>query len=43
MAKRKIKPPRNRRKTAKLKAKLKARVLRKKSKSPHGRRVKASG
>lgn len=30
---------RNRRKTAKLKAKLKARVKRKKRLSPHGRRI----
>ena len=38
MAKKNL-PPRNRRKTAKLKAKKKARVLRKKRLSPHGKRT----
>ena len=38
MAKKKNLPPRNRRKTAKLNAKKKARVLRKKRLSPHGKK-----
>lgn len=33
-------PPRNRRKTARLSAKKKHRVLRKKRKSPHGKKIK---
>ncbi len=38
----KIRSPRNRKKTAKVKAKKKARVKRKKAKSPHGRRIAKS-
>jgi hypothetical protein len=40
MKPKKIRPPRNRRKTARLNAKLKARVRRKKAASPHGVRSK---
>ncbi len=39
MARKKLLAPRNRSKTARLKAMKKARVLRKKRKSPHGRRI----
>ena len=39
MQKRTTRPPRNRKKTVKLRAKLKARVKRRKAKSPHGRRI----
>ncbi len=37
---RKNRPPRNRNKTARKRAALKARVKRRKAKSPHGRRLK---
>ena len=39
MQKRKNRPPRNRRKTAKLRAKKKLRVVRRKSKSKHGSKL----
>lgn len=38
MARKKLQAPKNRRKTARVKAKAKARVLRKRRKSPHGKR-----
>jgi hypothetical protein len=37
---RKNRPPRNRRKTARKRAAMKARVKRRKAKSPHGKRSK---
>lgn len=37
---RKNRPPRNRKKTARKRAGLKARIKRRKAKSPHGRRLK---